>query len=235
MVIRLAIFLLLAVAGVVQAAPFVPARHAQTVAWSPDGAYVATGVSGLSDGAVPPRPHPDVRKSGVVAVWDSVTGKQIWRAETFGDFTRLTFSPDGSLLAVSRLFAADDGTSFPQVQVYRAEDGEKVQMLDGCQAFDFSPDAKTLAVATPRKCVLYDVATWTRGHNVESLGGAFNLRFASDDILLGICKADEGSVLKSADVKSGKPLLTATPDAEPFYSLAISPKDGMVATGWPRS
>src|SRR6476620_2945758 len=89
MLSRLLTLFLIAASGGVHAAPFVPARHAQSVAWSPDGAYVATGVSGLSDGAVPPRPHPDVRKSALIAVWDAVTGKQIWRAETFGDFTRL--------------------------------------------------------------------------------------------------------------------------------------------------
>lgn len=228
---RSLILVLSLLTGALQAAPFVPARHAQVVAWSPDGAAVATGVSGLSDGAIPPRPHPDVRKSAVLALWDAVTGKQLWRSESFGDFTRVAFSPDGALVAASRLFAGDDGVFMPEVAVFRAEDGERVQSLKGCQAFAFSPDAKTLAVSTPRKCVLYDVAGWKRGRTIEPLSGAFALRYAGDRELLGVCKAGEGCQLISADAKTGQQLIAAAPQTEPFYSLAVSPKDGIIATG----
>jgi WD40 repeat protein len=231
MLTRSLIVALSLLAGAAQAAPFVPARHAQVVAWSPDGAAVATGVSGLSDGAFPPRPHPDVRKCAVLALWDAVTGKQLWRSESFGDFTRVAFSPDGAFVAASRLFASDDGVFMPEVQVFRAEDGQRVQALKGCQAFAFSPDAKTLAVATPRKCVLYDIVGWKRGRTIEPLGGAFALRFADDAELVGICPAGDGCQLIAADAKTGEQLHAAAPQAEPFYSLAISPKDGMLATG----
>src|SRR5438874_12990239 len=77
-------------------APFVPARDPQVVAFAPGGTLVATGCSGLSDGTFPPRPHPDVRKCGIVAVWDIATRQRLYRWETFGDFTKLAFSPDGS-------------------------------------------------------------------------------------------------------------------------------------------
>src|SRR3954463_3945439 len=80
------------------AAPFVPPRDPQVVAFAPGGTMVATGCSGLSDGNFPPRPHPDVRKCGIVAVLDISTRKRLFRWETFGDFTKLAFSPDGSLL-----------------------------------------------------------------------------------------------------------------------------------------
>ncbi len=91
------------------AAPFVPARDPQVVAFAPGGTLVATGCSGMTDGTFPPRPHPDVRKCGVVAVWDIETRKRLFRWETFGDLTKLAFSPDGTLLAACRLFATDDG------------------------------------------------------------------------------------------------------------------------------
>lgn len=221
---------LAATAASALAAPFVPARHAQAVAWSPDGATVATAVSGLSDESVPPRPHPDVRKSALVAVWDAVTGKQIWRAETFGDFTRVGYSPDGAWLAAARLFLTADGLSLSEVQVYRADSGERVQALAGCEAFAFSPDAATLAVATPRKCVLYDIGRWKRGETVEGLGGAFSLRYNREGHLLGICKEAAGCVIKAGDLTTRK-TISSMPTPEPFYSLAISPKDGLVATG----
>src|SRR3954454_25400370 len=89
------------------AAPFVPARDPQVVAFAPGGTTIATGCSGLSDGTFPPKPHPDVRKCGVVAVWDIASRKRLFRSETFGDFTKLAFSPDGKLLALCRLFTTD--------------------------------------------------------------------------------------------------------------------------------
>src|SRR5688500_9525460 len=90
------------------AAPFVPKRDPQCVAVSPSGTVVATACSGMSDDTFPPRPHPDVRKCGVIAVWDVESGKRLWRAETFGDITKLAFSIDGSLLAASRIYVTSD-------------------------------------------------------------------------------------------------------------------------------
>jgi hypothetical protein len=78
-----------AACGRLVAAPFVPARDPQCVAFAPGGTLVATGCSGLTDSTFPPRPHPDVRKCGVVAVWDVQTGKRLFRWETFGDLTKL--------------------------------------------------------------------------------------------------------------------------------------------------
>src|SRR3954447_13171993 len=93
----------------VLAAPFVPARDPQVVAFAPGGTMIATGCSGLSDGTFPPRPHPDVRKCAIVAVWDVASRKRLFRWEAFGDFTKLAFSPDGKLLAACRLFVTGDG------------------------------------------------------------------------------------------------------------------------------
>src|SRR3954471_10455448 len=73
------------------AAPFVSPRDPQVVAFAPGGTMVATGCSGLSDDSFPPRPHPDVRKSAVVAVWDIATRKRLFRWEMFGDYTNLAF------------------------------------------------------------------------------------------------------------------------------------------------
>src|ERR1043165_3672244 len=111
------------VSGRVCAAPFVPARDPQVVAFAPGGTMVATGCSGLSDGKFPPRPHPDVRKCGVVAVWDVATRKRLYRWETFGDFTKLSFSPDGSLLAACRLFVTEDGVELNEVRLWDVTTG----------------------------------------------------------------------------------------------------------------
>src|SRR6476469_20496 len=105
------------------AAPFVLPRDPQVVAFAPGGTMTATGCSGLSDGSFPPRPHPDVRKCAVGAVWDIATRKRLFRWETFGDFTKLAFSPDGSLLAASRLFATGDGIELDEVRLWDVTSG----------------------------------------------------------------------------------------------------------------
>src|SRR4029078_6818794 len=89
----------LAATRVARAAPFVPARDPQVVAFAPGGTMVATGCSGLGDGSFPPRRQPDVRTCGFLAVWEVASRKRLFRWETFGDFTKLAFSPDGKLLA----------------------------------------------------------------------------------------------------------------------------------------
>ncbi len=63
------------------------------VAFAPGGTLVATGCSGMTDSTFPPRPHPDVRKCGVVAVWD-VAIRQA--ALSLGDLRR---SDEAGLLA----------------------------------------------------------------------------------------------------------------------------------------
>jgi WD40 repeat protein len=131
----------LALAGRAAAAPFVPARDPQVVAFAPGGTMVATGCSGLSDGTFPPRPHPDVRKCGIVAVWDVATRKRLFRWETYGDFSRLAFSPDGTLVAACRLFDTDDGVELDEVRLWDVTTGRLSRILDRCHAFDFSPDA----------------------------------------------------------------------------------------------
>src|SRR5262245_52619385 len=152
------------------AAPFVPAGDPQVVAFAPGGTMVATGCSGLSDGTFPPRPHPDVRKCGVVAVWDVASRKRLFRWETFGDFTKLAFSPDGRLLAACRLFATDDGVELNEVRLWDVTTGRLVKSLDRCHGFDFSPDARQLTVLSRTKCVVYDLKDWGKERLVKPLG-----------------------------------------------------------------
>src|SRR5262245_44884377 len=179
----------LAAARPLVAAPFVPARDPQVVAFAPGGSMVATGCSGLSDGTFPPRPHPDVRKCGVVAVWDVATRKRLFRWETFGDFTKLTFSPDGKLLAVCRLFATDDGIELNEVRLWDVTTGRLVRTLDRCHGFDFSPDARQIAVLSRTKCVVYDLKDWAKEKLIKPLGEGVSVAFAADGLsLLGIAQ-----------------------------------------------
>lgn len=213
-------------------APFVPARDPQVVAFAPGGTLVATGCSGLSDGKFPPRPHPDVRKCGIVAVWDVASRKRMFRWETFGDFTKLAFSPDGQLLAACRLFASNDGVELNEIRLWDVTSGRLAKVLDRCHGFDFSPDSRQLAVLSRSKCVLYDLKDWTKERQVKPLGEAIGIAFSADGLsLIGIVRDEWKYRLRSVAVESGETTCQSLPLDQPYYNIAVSVDGAHVATG----
>lgn len=216
----------------ISAAPFVPARDPQVVAFAPSGSLVATGCSGQSDGSFPPRPHPDVRKCAVVAVWDVPTRKRLFRWDTFGDFTKLAFSPDGKLLATCRLFRTDDGLALDEVRLWDVATGRVQQVLDRCRGFDFAPTGRQLAVLSKSRCVVYDTTDWTKQREAQPLGGALAVAFAADGrSLMGIVP-DEGKYrLRKCPLHDAQSATNGLPLAEPFYTIAIAADGKLLATG----
>ncbi|WP_425618242.1 WD40 repeat domain-containing protein [Anatilimnocola sp. NA78] len=221
----------------VSAAPFVPVRDPQVVAFSPSGTVVATGCSGMSDGSFPPRPHPDVRKCAVVAIWDVGTGKRLARMELFGDLTQLAFSPDGTLLAVSRLFVTTDGVPMHEVRLWDATSGRVVKVLDRCHAFEFSPDGEKLAVVSRSKCVIYDRNDWSKEHLIKPLGGCASVSFLLDGTsIVGVCREQQKVqpdqyLIRKCDIATGKLVQASQPLTQPFYRVAIAPDTLHLATG----
>ena len=213
-------------------APFVPPRDPQVVAFAPSGKLAATGVSGQSDGSFPPRPHPNVRKCGVVFVWDVATGKRLRRIETFGDLTQLAFSPDGTLLAATRLYTTGDGVTLHEVRLWDVASGRPVQTLDRCHAFDFSPDGKRLAVLSRSRCVVYEIGEWTKEHEVKPLGGALSVTFLpGTDRIAGVCRAGEKFQLRACDVATGAKVVESLTLDAPFYRVATTRAGDLLATG----
>jgi WD40 repeat protein len=214
------------------AAPFVPARDPQVVAFAPGGTMIATGCSGQSDGSFPPRPHPDVRKCGIIAVWDIPTRRRLFRWETFGDFTKLAFSPDGRLLAAGRLFATDDGIALDEVRLWDVTSGRLVQVLDRCHAFDFSPDSRQLVVLSRSKCVVYDLKGWTKERQVQPLAESITVAFAADGLsLVGVAQEDGKYRLRSAGIESTETTAQGLPIDQPFYRIAVSADGSLLASG----
>ena len=214
------------------AAPFVPARDPQCVAFAPGGTMVATACSGLSDETFPPRPHPDVRKCGVVALWDVASGKRLFRFETYGDITKLAFSVDGSLLAACRLFATSDGVALHEVRLWDVTSGRAIKVLDRCHAFDFSPDGQWLAVLSRSKCVVYDLADWTKERQIKPLSGAISVAFAADSTaLLGVVEEEGKYLIRGCDLTSGEVQHQSLPLDEPFYTLAVAADGQTIASG----
>jgi WD40 repeat protein len=228
----------LAACGGLAAAPFVPARDPQVVAFAPGGTLVATGCSGLTDSSFPPRPHPDVRKCGVVAVWDVESGKRLFRWETFGDLVKLAFSPAGTLLAACRLFETADGLALHEVRVWDVTTGRAIKTLDRCHSFDFSPDGRQLAVTSRSKCVLYDVQDWAKETLVGPLGGAISVSFAADgQSLMGVVREGGKYCLRLASLDAARAGQTPAPPRaslaldQPFYRVAVAADGALLATG----
>jgi WD40 repeat protein len=214
------------------AAPFVPPRDPQVVAFAPAGTLVATGCSGMTDGTFPPRPHPDVRKCGVVAVWDLRSGKRLLRWETFGDLTKLAFSPNGTLLAACRLHATGDGIELDEVRVWDLTSGRVAKVLDRCHDFDFSPDSRQLAVLSRSRCVIYDVQTWMKQREIEPLGGAVSVAFSADGLsLIGVVREEGQFRLQRCESETGQVVGQSLLLPEPLYRVAVAVDGSLLATG----
>jgi WD40 repeat protein len=218
----------------VVAAPFIPERNAQCVAFSPDGKLAATGKSGLSNSEFPPRPHPSPRKCGVVHIWDVETGKLLRRMETFGDLTRVAFSPDGQQVAYSRLFSTTDDLQMNEVRVWNVSTGESLKHFDRCYGFDFSPDGKQIAVLSRTRCTLFSTESWDKQHEIKPLAKALSVRFSPDGkVIAGIARSDTRYKVRSCDAVSGDLLAESVGLKDPFYSLAFAPDNRWIATGHP--
>ncbi|MBC8352053.1 MAG: hypothetical protein H8E66_08685 [Planctomycetes bacterium] len=215
-----------------EAAPFVPARDAHCVAFSPDGSLVATGISGLSNEEFPPRPHPNPRKCGVVQVWSMESGKRVRRVETFGDLTQVAFSADNQLVAASRLFVTADKLQLNEVRVWNIETGKPAYIFDRCHAFSFSPQGNAIAVASQRRCVVYDLSSGAKLKQFPGVAGALSLQYApSGERLLGVVATDYGCELRLCDVANPAIQLSSSPMDEPFYTAKFSPDGNVLASG----
>lgn len=220
--------------GNVWGAPFVPQRNAQGVAVSADGRLVATAKSGMSNSEFPPRPHPTIEKCGLIQVWDAASGKMLARMQTYGDFTRLRFSPDGSRLVSCRLYTPGDGLEMSEVQVWDVATGKSLQAFDRCHGFAISPAGDTLAVLSRTRCVLYDAATFEKVKQIEPLGRAISIEFTPDgSSLLGIQPVGDRFQIIRCDVASRQVVARSSEVDGAFYTLAMAPAQPLVATGHP--
>ena len=213
-------------------APFVPTRIAQCVDFSPDGKLVVTGKSGMSNSEFPPRPHPQPSKCGVIQIWDVQSAKMLKRMETFGDLRKVSFSPNGKLIASCRLYTPINELLLSEVRLWDVATGKSIHAFNRCHDFSFSPSGESIAVLSRSKCVVYNLAGFEKVRQIAPLSRAISVYFhPSGRSIAGIVPVDGKFVVRICDVATGELLVESIQLNEPFYSLDFSPDGTLLATG----
>ncbi|MER5457047.1 hypothetical protein ABT008_19885 [Micromonospora sp. NPDC002389] len=180
------------------------------VAWSPDGAYVATA-----------------SRDGTARLWDADTGTVAAVLRGHTDMVdAVAFAPDGARVAT----ASRDAT----VRVWNADDGALVAVLpcgDCARGVAFSPDGARLAATSRDRLVhLWDTATWAvhdslAGHTDDVWG----VHWAPDSTRLATASHDRTLVVW--DPATGRPALTLRGHLDLVEAVAYSPDGRWIASG----
>jgi RNA polymerase sigma factor (sigma-70 family) len=197
--------------------PYEGAFYVFSIALSPDGKTLATGIN-----------HFDPAKSGEVVLWDTVTGEVQRVLEGHTELvTSLAFSPDGKTLAS----ASHDKT----VKLWDIAIGKELRSFEvtneagANSCVIFSPDGKTLAVAYAKGpgdegIKLLNVDS---GKEAASFPG-FQATFSPDAKTLATGTLD--GVLKLWDVATGAERTSRQAHDGPVTYLAFSPDGKTLAT-----
>jgi hypothetical protein len=167
-------------------------------------------------------------------VWDVATGNQLRSFEGVRDNIRcLACSPDGKLIAAGH-FAAQQQPGI--LQLWDLEQGKEIRTFRGhtqeISSVAFSPDGRMLLTSSYDNTVrLWDVAT---GREIKRLQGHTHrvegAAFSPDGRTIVSCGNQFDGTLRIWDAARGQQLLCSEPCEGGFLDVAFSPQLGYVVT-----
>jgi len=129
--------------------------NAQSVAFSPDGRFVAGGFGG--PGRAQTRVAP---ATGRVVVWEAATGRVVRWWPEHGDILRVAFDKDGRSLAYTRIYTPGDSVDDDKFVVVDVDSGDVLHERPSMAQFAVAAEANLIVVdeRRPPKLVAYDLA-----------------------------------------------------------------------------
>ena len=179
------------------------------VAFSPDGARVATG----SDDAV--------------RIFDAATGTALARSGPGGQVYAVAFSPDGTRVAAGR----SDGTG----SVFDAATGSELARLDHqgqVYAVAFSPDGAWVATGSGDGTArVFDATTGAQRVRIDHRGEVYAVAFSPDGAWAASAGQDE--TVRLWDSGTGRPPLFPLSAPAEVTELTAGPDDSLVTSASP--
>jgi RNA polymerase sigma factor (sigma-70 family) len=162
-------------------------------------------------------------------LWDVTSGKHVRTMESEKtmeppEVTSVAFSPDGTIVAAC--WETDNGVK--RAVLWDAASGKQLGEFKGPRDLAFTPDGKTLALASEDAIVLADLAGEVINTLARNPGRVHGIAFAPDGKTLA---AISGSLIRTWDVPSGKEINTRPGHIRGVTSVAVSPQGKYVASG----
>jgi WD40 repeat protein len=185
-------------------------RAVNTVAFSPNGKWLATG-----------------SYDKTVILWETSTGQQLRTLQGHtGDVRSVAFSPDGKWLA--------SGSEDKTAVLWEVASGQKLRTLrceEWINSVSFSPDGKWLATGlNDGTAALWDASSGQKVRTFPGQGGTTNsVAFSPDGKWLATGFYDHTAELW--EVSSGRKIRTFQGHSDRVLSVAFSPDGKWLATG----
>lgn len=189
-------------------------------------------------------------------LWDPDTGKITMRLGVSASYRTLSaFSPDGQIIATAG--GNDYKVQLWNLQTGRLKNGlvgdpkfvKMIMISDGVPklvdyatkrvgSIAFSPDGRTLAVASDNEIIFWDPSTGERQATLKGKGSLYSLLFSPDGRTLAArsyaSKSESGIYLwdiDTTDIRKSKLRHTITGHNRKTYSIIFSPDGQILATG----